>query len=38
MQQQVAATWYPTARACGVPEADTRVIHGAFDYPGFTIA
>jgi serine/threonine-protein kinase HipA len=37
MQEQVAATWYDTVRACGVSEKDAEIIRGAFVYPGFLL-
>ncbi len=36
MKEQVASTWYETARACGVSVQDTDTIHSAFVYPGFS--
>lgn len=38
MAAQVQAMWYPTARECGVTEADCTRIAGAFVYDGFTQA
>ena len=35
MVNQVRATWYNTARACGVSENDAEAIRGAFLYEGF---
>ena len=35
MVNQVRATWYNTARACGVSENDVEAIRGAFLYQGF---
>jgi len=35
MEAQIAATWYATARACGVSERDCDHIAPAFAYPGF---
>lgn len=37
MRDQVASTWYNTARACGVTERDAEAIRGAFVYPGFSL-
>ena len=37
MEAQVSATWYHTARAEGVSEADCERINGAFAYPGFRL-
>ena len=36
MKDQVASTWYPTVRACGVSEHDAELIRGAFVYDGFS--
>lgn len=38
MEAQVKATWYHSARAQGVSEADCERITGAFAYPGFRLA
>lgn len=35
MVNQVRATWYNTAPACGVSENDAEAIRGAFLYEGF---
>ena len=35
MEAQVRATWYATARECGVTAADCDKIAGAFAYEGF---
>lgn len=37
MQAQIEGTWYHTARAQGVTEADCERIKGAFAYPGFRL-
>jgi len=37
MEQQVRSTWYGTARAEGVSEADCEFIRLAFVYPGFRL-
>jgi serine/threonine-protein kinase HipA len=37
MEAQVKASWYATARAAGVSEADCERIAGAFAYPGFRL-
>jgi serine/threonine-protein kinase HipA len=37
MKDQVASSWYGTARACGVPEKDAETIRGAFVYEGFSL-
>jgi serine/threonine-protein kinase HipA len=38
MEQQIAATWYETARREGVTERDCGKITGAFVYAGFRLA
>lgn len=35
MEEQVAKTWYSTARSVGVSERDCELIQSAFVYPGF---
>lgn len=37
MKEQIAATWYDTARANGVSEGDAEIIRGAFVYEGFSL-
>ncbi len=37
MEEQVRNTWYHTAKAQGVSEADCERINGAFAYPGFRL-
>ena len=38
MEEQVAKSWYETARRAGVPEKDCEAISGAFVYSGFRLA
>lgn len=38
MEAQVRATWFATARDCGVTEADCEKISGAFAYDGFRLS
>lgn len=38
MEEQIAKSWYETARRAGVPEKDCEAISGAFLYPGFRLA
>ena len=37
MKDRVAATWYDTARGCGVSQKDAETIRDAFVYPGFSL-
>ncbi len=37
MEEQIARSWYETARRAGVPEKDCDAINGAFVYPGFRL-
>ena len=38
MEEQIAKSWYETARRAGVPEKDCAAISSAFVYPGFRLA
>jgi serine/threonine-protein kinase HipA len=37
MKAQVETTWYETLRSSGVSEKDSRILRGAFVYPGFSL-